>query len=154
MKVASDRVWIFHAEVNRKCHHNCSIARNFGGIRRSLQFQVFSQKFRVEWYSCSFWSKIKGFNIPVYIPLTTSKGIEHQWSGAALLYSALGKAPAFHWFIFTDMHNHIHFALYHNYTWNFSLDKNCDKPSYLCIAEKYLVENFILPRSPYPLCNL
>ena len=134
MKVASNRVWIYHAEMNRKYHHNFPIAGNFGGVQRWLQFQVFSQKFRVEWYSCSFWSKIKGFNIPVYIPLTTSKGIEHQWSGAALLYSGLGETPVFHRFIFTDMHDHIHFALY--------LDKNCDKPSYLCIAEKFCEKFF------------
>ena len=38
----------------------------------------FHQKFRIGWYSYSFLSKIKGFNIPVYIPLTTSKGNEHR----------------------------------------------------------------------------
>ena len=54
--------------------------------RQSLQVLSVSPHIQ----SRSFWSKIKGFNIPVYIPLTTSKGIEHQWSGAVLLYSVLG----------------------------------------------------------------
>ena len=53
--------------------------------------QGFPQKFGVEGYSFSFWSKIKGFNIPVYIPLTTSKGNECKKSSRVPLYSALGK---------------------------------------------------------------
>ena len=40
-----------------------------------MMTQRFPQKFRVEQYSCSFWSKIEGFNILVYIPLTASKEI-------------------------------------------------------------------------------
>ena len=42
-----------------------------------------------EWYNFSylFWSKIKGFVIPVYISLTTSKGNEDKLA----LYCGLGE---------------------------------------------------------------
>ena len=59
------------------------------------QLQEFHQKFRVtmERYSLFIQSKIKAFNIPVYIPLTTSKGNEYEQSstGAAPLYPPVGK---------------------------------------------------------------
>ena len=65
---------------------------NFGrGCVFAPSWQGFPRKFRVEQYSCSFWSKIKGFNISIYIPLTISKGNERKQKGTALLYSALRK---------------------------------------------------------------
>ena len=58
-------------------------------VNRSLLFNVtfmFSNK-GFPRNSCSFWSKTKGYNIPVNILLTTSKGTEYQNSDVVLLYS-------------------------------------------------------------------
>ena len=56
--------------------------------------QGFPQRFRIGVVFLFIWSKIEGFNIPVYILPTISKETECKYSSAAPFYSGLGKPRA------------------------------------------------------------